>query len=172
MTDVVVGQISGLHGVQGALRIKSFCVPPERIFSYKPWSIERPELDGAAVGALENITPIRIRGAGTNLVARVSEIEDRDQAALWLGALIKTSRSNLPKLSVGEYYWSELIGLKVQTALGVELGVIESLFATGSNDVMIVRGDRERLLPYLPGQCVLSIDTQSGLMVVDWDPDF
>lgn len=171
-TDVVVGQISGLHGIQGALRIKSFCVPPERVFSYKPWKLVRPERDGLESAVVENITPIRIRGAGTNLVARLSDIEDRDQAALWLGALIRVPKASLPKLAPGEFYWSELVGLRVNTVSGVELGTIESLFATGSNDVMVVRGDRERLLPYLPGQCVINVDPQAGTMLVDWDAEF
>ena len=172
MTDVVVGQFNGLHGVQGALRIKSFCVPPERVFSYKPWTIVRPERDGVQSAELKNVSPIKIRGGGTTLVARISEIEDRDQAALWVGALIRVPKSSLPKLDVGEYYWSELVGLRVKTLSDVDLGVVESLFATGSNDVMVVRGDRERLLPYLPGQCVINIDIQAGSMLVDWDADF
>lgn len=172
MTDVVVGQISGLHGVQGALRIRSYCVPPERIFSYKPWAITRSGRDGIESAVLAGVVPIKIRGAGAALVARIPEIEDRDQAALWLGALIRVPKASLPKLEAGEYYWSDLVGLRVLTLAGVDLGVVESLFATGSNDVMVVRGDRERLLPYLPGQCVINIDIQAGSMLVDWDADF
>lgn len=167
-----MGQISGLHGIQGAMRIKSFCVPPERVFSYKPWTLVRPSRDGVESAVLENISPIRIRGAGTSLVARISDIEDRDQATFWLGALIQVPKTSLPKLASGEYYWSDLVGLRVSTLSGVALGTIESLFATGSNDVMVVRGERERLVPYLPGQCVINVDVEAGTMLVDWDADF
>jgi 16S rRNA processing protein RimM len=46
------------------------------------------------------------------------------------------------------------------------------LFATGANDVLVVRGERERLIPYLWQQVVKSVDLQAGVMQVDWDPDF
>jgi len=58
------------------------------------------------------------------------------------------------------------------TRAGVELGEVERLFATGSNDVMVVRGERERLVPFIAGQVVLEVDLGVGRIVVEWDPDF
>ena len=81
-------------------------------------------------------------------------------------------RDQLPALEQGEYYWTDLIGLKVVTGDGTELGVIERLFETGANDVVVVKGDRERLIPYLPGQVITRVDLKAGEMEVDWDPDF
>ena len=198
MTDVVVGLVSGLHGVQGALKIKSFCEPAEGIFKYRPWTLARPALVSSpvsraskfAVNIAEMATtkatssgdlslqpclvgvPLKIRGAGTSLAARFPDIEDRDQAALWLGALISVPRSCLPKLNNGDYYWRDLIGLKVKNLQGVTFGVIEEMMATGSNDVMVLSGDRQRLLPYIPGQFVMNVDLAAGEMIVDWDPEF
>ena len=180
MTDVVVGLVSGLHGVQGALKIKSFCEPAEGIFKYQPWTLARPESSAAkhlsVVAASDAQTlvgvPIKIRGAGTSLAARFPEIEDRDQAALWLGSLISVPRSSLPKLKLGDYYWRDLIGLAVENLQGVAFGVIEEMMSTGSNDVMVVNGDRQRLLPYIPGQFVMNVDLAAGKMIVDWDPEF
>jgi len=186
MTDVVVGLVSGLHGVQGALKIKSFCEPADGIFKYRPWTLSRPAAERddysasksarsvVAVVDAPKITgvPLKIRGAGTALAARFSEIEDRDQAALWLGSLISVPQSCLPKLNLGDYYWRELIGLEVVNLQGVALGIIEEMMSTGSNDVMVVSGDRQRLLPYLPGQFVMNVDLAAGKMIVDWDPEF
>jgi 16S rRNA processing protein RimM len=172
MTDVVVGLVSGLHGVQGALKIKSFCSPPEGIFSYRPWIIVAKISPAQSEAPRLCIVPMKIRASGNTLVARIAEIEDRDQAALWLGAEIRVARSDLPKLASGEYYWSDLIGLTVRNLAGVELGKITQMLATGSNDVMVVSAERERLLPYLPGQFVFAIDLAAGTMQVDWDPDF
>jgi 16S rRNA processing protein RimM len=170
MTDVVVGLVSGLHGVQGALKIKSFCAPPEGIFSYRPWIIVSE--NSLSESRRLSSVPMKIRASGHTLVARITEIEDRDQAALWLGAEIRVARSSLPKLNAGEYYWSDLIGLTVRNLEGVELGKITQMLATGSNDVMVVSAERERMLPYLPGQFVFAIDLAAGTMQVDWDPDF
>ena len=186
MTDVVVGLVSGLHGVQGALKIKSFCEPAEGIFKYRPWTLARPASSVSGNSAAKHISdltvlpetsnlvgvPLKIRGAGTSLAARFPEIEDRDQAALWLGSLISVPSSCLPKLSSGDYYWRDLIGLNVENLQGVALGVIEEMMPTGSNDVMVVVGDRQRLLPYIPGQFVINIDLAAGKMIVDWDPEF
>lgn len=186
MTDVVVGLVSGLHGVQGALKIKSFCEPAEGIFKYRPWSLSRPAPNassstsvksaGSSANAPEGANlvgvPLKIRGAGTSLAARFPEIEDRDQAALWLGALISVPQSSLPKLALGDYYWRDLVGLKVENLQGIALGVIDEMMATGSNDVMVLSGDRQRLLPYIPGQFVMNVDLAVGKMLVDWDPEF
>ena len=177
MTDVVVGLVSGLHGVQGALKIKSFCEPTEGIFKYQPWTLARPPASVASSATLADTStlvgvPLKIRGAGTSLAARFPEIEDRDQAALWLGSLISVPRSSLPKLKLGDYYWRDLIGINVENLQGVALGVIEEMMATGSNDVMVLNGDRQRLLPYIPGQFVMNVDLVAGKMLVDWDPEF
>ena len=180
MTDVVVGLVSGLHGVQGALKIKSFCEPAEGIFKYRPWTLTPPEVSASGGLMLKSASetpilvgvPLKIRGAGTSLAARFPEIEDRDQAARWLGSLISVPRSCLPKLGSGDYYWRDLVGLNVENLQGVGFGIIVEMMSTGSNDVMVVCGDRQRLVPYIPGQFVMNVDLAAGKMIVDWDPEF
>ncbi len=60
----------------------------------------------------------------------------------------------------------------MQTQEGVDLGTVSHLFDTGANDVLVVKGDKERLLPYDWGQVVKRVDLKAGLIQVDWDPDF
>ena len=61
---------------------------------------------------------------------------------------------------------------------GVKLGRVDHLIETGSNDVLIVKptpdsmDDKERLIPYLPDQVIKSVNLESGLLTVDWDPEF
>jgi 16S rRNA processing protein RimM len=71
-----------------------------------------------------------------------------------------------------EYYWTDLLGLSVVLADGRELGTLENMLATGANDVMVVRGERERLIPFVPGQYVKQVDLDGRRVIVDWDPDF
>jgi len=88
-------------------------------------------------------------------------------------AQIGVSRSQLgAELKEGEFYWADLEGLSVVTSDAVDLGVIDHLFETGSNDVMVVKGDRERLIPYIWRQVVLDVDLAAGRMLVEWDPEF
>lgn len=66
----------------------------------------------------------------------------------------------------------DLEGLQVETVEGVKLGTVSHLFSTGSNDVVVVRGDRERMIPFVLPEYVKSVDFEANLIVVDWDPDF
>jgi 16S rRNA processing protein RimM len=162
---ITVGHIAGLHGVQGAVKVKSFCSPPEAVFNYQPWTITHSSGKSVTTRAL------KLRGSGA-LVARISDIEDRDQAATWLGAEVSVPRSALPTLKANEYYWSDLIGLRVINSEGVEFGQITGFIETGANDVIVIMGERERLVPYILDQYVLSIDLAANLMRVEWDADF
>jgi 16S rRNA processing protein RimM len=109
---------------------------------------------------------------GKTVVAQLDGVNDRDQAASLMGWDIFITPEQLPKAAKDEYYWSDLIGLHVETNLGIQLGVIEGLLETGANDVLIVKGERERVIPFLQGSTILTIDLNVGKMIVDWDPDF
>ena len=84
----------------------------------------------------------------------------------------------MPQLEQGDYYWRDLIGLRVRTTEGVDLGKVTSLMETGANDVLVVRGDnhsldrQERLIPWVPDEFVTEVNSADGFMVVDWDPEF
>jgi 16S rRNA processing protein RimM len=81
-------------------------------------------------------------------------------------------RDWLPPLEEGEFYWADLQGLDVETMDGTPLGRIESFMQTGANDVMVVRGEREHLVPWIRGRYVLDVDLDARRVRVDWDPDF
>lgn len=89
-----------------------------------------------------------------------------------MGAEVFVSRSLLPATAPGEFYWNDLEGLRVRTIEGVELGTVSHLFATGANDVLVVKGERERLVPFIRDSVVREIDIAAGTIVVDWDPEF
>ncbi len=162
---VLLGRVSGLYGVRGWVKVYSFTDPRDSILGYSPWLVRE-----AGEWREREVTAGRAQGKG--LVAALAGVEDRDQARLLLGADIAVRPAQLPALAEGEYYWRELIGLRVTTTQGVDLGVVQGLLETGSNDVLVVRGERERLLPYLPGRVVTAVDLESATLTVDWDPDF
>jgi len=160
-TTLVLGQISGLYGVRGWVKVHSYTQPKDNILSYTPWIIR-----GQPV-ALE-----AGKEHGKTLVVKFHGIDDREAAAGLIHLDISVDRQQLPPLPAGEFYWIELMGLRVVTLAGVELGRVTQLLETGANDVLVVQGERERLLPYLPGQVLSRIDLAAGLIEVDWDPDF
>ena len=163
---ICVGHILGAQGIKGWVRVFSNTSPRENIVDYSPWHLDRG-------GRLERWKVKAGRLQGRSLVAKLEGCNDRDAAEELVGAEIRIPRAALPDTdSPGEYYWADLIGLRVLTLDGMELGRIDQLFETGSNDVMVVRGERERLVPYIWGQVVREVDTAAGMMRVDWDPDF
>ena len=157
----------GLYGVQGWVKIESWTEPRLRIFDYQPWLLVN------APGVEREVDGVKGRAQGKGVVAQLPGVNDREQAMALVGQDIQVARSRLPPAASGEYYWVDLEGLAVSTADGVALGRVSHLFATGANDVLVVRdGDRERLIPYVMGSVVLTIDLAAQQMVVDWDPDF
>jgi 16S rRNA processing protein RimM len=161
---VVLGTIAGPHGTRGWVRIHSNTDPPANILRYAPWQVER---NGrwSPVGVAEG----RVQGRG--VVARLDGCHDRDEALGYRGCEIAVERSQLPGVEDGEFYWADLVGLRVATTDGVDLGEVARMMETGANDVMVVRGELERLIPYLPGTVVQSVDVERGAIVVDWHPD-
>ena len=106
------------------------------------------------------------------MIALLGNTDDRDQAELLVNRQIACFRDQFPDLPETSYYWTDLIGLAVETQDGVDLGIIRNMLATGADDVMVVQGDRERLVPFIHGKYVKRVDLEQGLVVADWDPDF
>ena len=159
----MIGEIAGAHGVNGWVRVHSLTEPREAIFEYQPWLLG------------DDLEEIRIRQGrlqGNRLVAHLEGADDRDAAEALAHRPIAVYRDQLPELPGDRYYWADLVGLTVRLEDGRELGRIEKMLATGANDVMVVRGERERLIPFVPGPYVKQVDLEAGAVVVDWDPDF
>ncbi|MDX1605478.1 MAG: ribosome maturation factor RimM [Candidatus Competibacterales bacterium] len=162
---VTVGRIGGLFGVRGWVKLISHTTDRTDLLDYRPLYLNGP--DGRQALELE-----AGRAHGRGLIAKFAGIDSRDQAAALVGRDLAVRRDQLPSAAPGEYYWTDLEGLRVLTRDGTELGMIDHLFATGANDVMVVRGTREHLLPLLFDRVVVDVDLEARTMRVDWDPEF
>jgi 16S rRNA processing protein RimM len=156
---VIVGRISGVFGVRGWVKVYSYTQPKENILSYQPWL-----LDGEA----RSLEGGQTQGKG--IVAKLRGCDDRDAAAALVGQDIRVPRQQLPTLAQDEYYWADLIGLRVFNQQGQELGRIDHLIETGAHDVLVL--DSGVMVPYVPERFVLNIDLAQGVMQVDWDTDY
>ncbi len=87
------------------------------------------------------------------------------------GSDIGVDRDALPDPEEGHYYWADLEGLTVVHRDGTELGRVAYLMATGANDVLVVDGPAERLIPFVPGEVILDVDLAAGVIRVDWEWD-
>ena len=162
---VTLGRISGLFGVRGWIKVFSHTEPRERILQYSPWSLR-------VQGEWRENAVAEGQRHGKAVIARLEGMTERDAAAALVGAEIAVPRSRLPALGEGEYYWSDLEGLQVVTLDGQDLGHVDHLLETGANDVLVVQGERERLIPFLRPEVVRAVDLDAGVIRVDWDPEF
>ncbi len=89
-----------------------------------------------------------------------------------VGLEIAVPRSALPPPQPDEYYWVDLEGLRVINADGRDFGTVSHLFSTGANDVLVARGDKDRLIPFIQPDFVTRVDFEAGVVGVDWDPEF
>lgn len=165
MRAVALGRIGAPHGVRGWVRVQSWTRPPAAILEFNRW----------LVGSLDDPVPYGVAEVAQTakaLLVRLEGVRDRDDAAALRHATVAVERSELPELDAGEWYWADLEGLRVETTDGVALGRIDHLLETGANDVLVVRGDRERLIPWETQRVVRAVEPEYGRLVVDWDPDF
>ncbi len=161
---LLVGKINGLFGVRGWVKIFSHTHPRKNILSYQPWSIQ-------VGGQWHTLAISNAQEQSKTIVAKIKGFDNRQQARMMLGTNIYVDRSQLPKLNKGEYYWQDLINLKVVNQLGIVLGTVKNLVYTGANHVLVVQGEKEHWVPYIaPFLCEVDIEKQQ--ILVDWDKDF
>jgi 16S rRNA processing protein RimM len=155
---VELGRVVGVFGVRGWIRLRSHTVPREGILRYRRWHIAGREWQ-VADG----------RAQGDTVVAGLKGLEDRDAALALRGAVVEVARSALPKPKKGEFYWTDVLGSEVVSTRGAVLGTLDSVTSNGAQDVMVVAGERERLIPFVTGAIVKSVDPAAKRIVVEWE---
>ena len=158
------GHIIGAFGVRGQVKVFSHTSPRENIVTYNPWVVEHRGMRKT----------LQVTGSrqGKNVIARLEDVVSRDQAEELTGAQIYIHRDQLAVLEEGEFYWSQLEGLQVVSDHGESFGTIDHMLETGANDVMVVQGDRERLIPFVMDEVVVKVDLENQQVVVDWEADY
>ena len=143
----------------------SYTEPREAVLQYKGLLVGRK-------GVWQSAEVAEGQRHGKSVILRLKGCNDRDQAAALIGAEIGADRSELPEIEDGHYYWSDLIGLKVVHRDGTEFGTIKEMLETGAHDVMVVQGERERLIPFVKDRYVIGVDLDEKQVNVDWDSDW
>lgn len=161
---VVMGRVVAPYGVLGWVKIHPDTEYIDSLFDYETWWLGK-----------ENIwQPYQIEAAKVHndvLVVKLKNVNDRDAAFTLKGKQVSVPRSELPETEENEYYWSDLIGLDVKNQQDIDFGKITDVFETGAHDVVVVKGDKERLIPFT-NQTVLNVDLSAKTMLVDWGVDW
>jgi 16S rRNA processing protein RimM len=131
------------------------------LLDYPEWQLDGP--DGwKPYRVAESI----VRGA--TMVVRFEGINDRDEAVALKGRQIAVPRSAMPAAGDGEFYWADLLGLEVLNREAVSLGRLEKILETGANAVLVVKGEKEVLVPLIQ-DVLLNVDLGAGQLTVDWE---
>ena len=162
---VVMGKVLVPYGVNGWVKVYSFTEKLESFLTYKKLYLSKDQKNWLEIKIKE------IKLHGKTIIAKFSEIADRSQAETYKDYLIGVPKDYLPQLNDNQYYWNDLIGLEVLNLQDVSFGLVDTYIETGANDVIVVKGDKERLIPYTP-MTVLKVDTIKNKIIVDWDENF
>lgn len=161
---LIMGRVAAPFAVGGWVKVKVFTEHADGLLRYRRWWLRREsrwqemQVEEAAVH-------------GRAVIARLEGCNDREAAAALRGSEVAVPRAALPRSGAGEYYWADLEGLRVRNQQDEDLGRIAGLIETGANQVLVVRGERERLIPFVSA-VVESVDLARGEVAVDWGADW
>jgi 16S rRNA processing protein RimM len=159
-----MGRISAPFGVRGWVKVEPNTAAARNLLAYKTWWLEEG-------GDWREIAVAEAKVHGRTVLAKLEGCDDRDAAAAWRGRTIAVPRAALPEAKRGEYYWADLIGLAVVNESAQALGRISGILQTGASDVLVVAGERERLIPFIAA-VVRDVDLAAGVVRVEWGTDY
>ena len=159
MTDkICVGAIAGAFGVQGEVRLKSFCAQPADIAEYGALTTE----DGTRSFQIRLTRPVT-----GGLGARLTGIATREEAEALKGTTLWAPRAALPQLPDDEFYHADLIGLQVFDTGGAPLGRVRAIYDHGAGDILEIAGPSGLVLLPFTRAVVPTVDLASGRIVAD-----
>lgn len=161
---VNLGRVTGPFGVKGWIKVFSHTEPRENIVAFPSWTLV---LDGE----LRQVEVEEGQRSGKYVVAKLKGIDDRGGAEGLIGAEIWVDREALPPCDPDEYYWVDLEGLEVRNRRGEVLGEVDYVMATGGNDVLVLTGGGDRLIPFAR-PVLQEVDLDAATIVVDWETSY
>jgi 16S rRNA processing protein RimM len=150
--------------VRGWLRVQSYTDPPQRLFEWKRWWLQ-------ADGVEREVNLLEARPQGNGWIAKLQGVDERDGAARLTGQMILVERELLPPAEGREHYRDDLVGFEVKNVEGALLGAVDHFIDTPGNAVMVIKGEREYLVP-VSAQHLRSVDKDTRRVIVDWPEDF
>ncbi|OJA00634.1 16S rRNA processing protein RimM [Rickettsiella grylli] len=165
---ILVGSIGKPYGINGWVKINSYTEPFTNLIDYRPWYLEAPGKRSSSI--LVGVKKCCLHGQ--QLLALFENSTTPESARFYTNYKIYVERDQFFPLHAGEYYWADLEGLKVYNRENIYLGIIQTIFATGANDVLVISDKKRYLVPFLFNQTIQSIDLKTKIMIVDWDANF
>ena len=156
-----IGEVVGVHGLDGKLKVRSFA---ESIETFKPGiKVKLVSSDRTYETWYEVLKSSPFK---KGILLSLKGIEDINLAEPLKGNEILVKRDDLPEPEENTYFWQDLIGLRVLDQKQGVLGIIENIIQTGANDVFVVKGEKEILVPVIES-VIVNVNIQEGTIVID-----
>lgn len=162
MKEIILGEIVKPHGLNGAVKVRSFADSPESFTM--PVRLFLVSADGTRRQvSVQSASPM-----GKLVILRFETIDSIDQAEALVGSRIVVDRQDLPDTDEDEFYWDDLIGMGVYDSSGTYYGIITAILPTGANDVFVVEGTKGQEI-LIPGtfDAIVEVDVPGRKMVIE-----
>ena len=166
---IVVGKTLTAHGIKGWIAIKSYTHPEENIFKYDLYIKKKDHF--------QKLDIVEHRIMSQKIVMKIESTDTINNAKEYFNYEIFTLKEDLPIAAVDEYYWHQLIGCKVFNENNLEIGLVDSIFPTKSNDVLVIKksqqGSREKeiLIPFIKDY-IIKVSKEENTIIVKWKSEF
>jgi len=159
---IPVGKITRTHGLRGAVKVFPYgetldeLEPGGKLYLISASNVKPPEL-----------TLMHSRPQGKFRIVQFAELTEVDAAHRVVEQEVFLPEERLPATSEGEYYHYQLVGLRVETTGGKQIGILRGVIETGSNDVYVVGHLGGEILVPAIAEVILEVDLQKGRMIIE-----
>jgi 16S rRNA processing protein RimM len=160
---IAFGRVLGAHGLRGALRVR-----PDNPES-DPDLVQRLFVDRQGIPVEHRVRATARAGHGS-LKLELEGIDTLEQAQALRGAELYVAIDDLPPAAAREFYYFQVMGLRVETTDGRLIGSIDEVFFNGANDVWVVRDGRGEILVPVIEDVVRRIDLEGGRVIIEAIP--
>ena len=158
---IIVGKVLTTHGIKGYLTIRTFTSIPSDIFKYKLYIKNNGEFMNIKIED-QNFMPKKT-------IMKIEGLNSIEACQDYIGLDLLALKKDLPDTESDEYYWHELIGSDVMNHDGIQLGLVEDIFTSGENDILIIKDKDSKKETYIPFLKNNIISFENNILTVKWD---
>jgi 16S rRNA processing protein RimM len=157
---IPIGRVIKPHGVKGKIKAEYFGE------AFDHFSLRQEVFMEDSKGRLQTYEIMEANPQPSRVILRLKGIETIEKAQPLVGKEILIDKKALPKLEEGEYYWFEILGMRVETEEGRNIGRVKQIFPTGANDVYVIEGKRGEIFLPATDEVIRGVDTKKGIIQV------
>ena len=157
---ILIAKIQAHQGLKGWLKIYSYSETSEKFSKYSYFFISNEE---------NNYIQLKVEKIilDKNIKIKFENYNSREELEKYIGKYLYIENDQLDELEVNQFYWEELIGLEVYLENDDKIGVVSDIIETGSNDVLVIQGNKEYLIPYLYGESIKKISLKDKKIIIN-----